>query len=440
MTYHPDLLARPVPRYTSYPTAAEFTDHVGAEDQPRALGRVRGDEPLSLYLHVPFCEKICFYCGCNTGAANRSARLERYVAALHAEIELVAARLGGRGRVIRVAFGGGSPNALSPEQLEGLHSHILDALGGDHAAWSIEIDPRSLDEAFLDAVARIGFERASLGVQTFDPAIQEAIGRIQPLESIAAATQGLRKAGITSLNFDLMYGLPRQDAANFGATLDVAVDMRPDRLAVFGYAHVPQIIPRQRKIDDSALPGTEARFAMAQQAQRRLVDAGYATVGFDHFALPEDPLGRAAAAGRVRRNFQGYTDDPCNVSIGLGASAISRLPGLLVQNDKNGGRYGLKVGNGLFAAERGVLLTPLERIRGHAIEKLLCNGACDIRPLHDRQRIKAAVQPFVERGLASCKDGIIGIDPDKGWPYARAIAALFDPWRQDSKGRFSNAV
>ncbi|MCJ8191284.1 oxygen-independent coproporphyrinogen III oxidase [Sphingomicrobium aestuariivivum] len=439
MPYHADLLATPVPRYTSYPTAAEFHDGIGPDDQARALGRVREHAPVSLYVHIPFCEKICFYCGCNTGAAGKAARLERYMAALHAEIDMVAAKLEGRGRVVRVALGGGSPNALTAAQLDALAARLTDAFGGDHASWSIEIDPRSLTPDFAEAMARIGFERASLGVQSFDPAIQAAIGRVQPEEMIAAATMTLREAGVTSLNFDLMYGLPGQDAALLADNLERAVALSPDRLAVFGYAHVPHIVPRQKVIDARALPGAPERFAQADIARMQLVEAGYRAIGFDHFARPHDPLAKAADLGRVRRNFQGYTDDPCETLIGLGASSISRLPGLLVQTEKNSGRYALRASNGLLSGNRGIALEPLDVLRGRVIERLLCNGSTRLDLLPDRARIAERLQPFLERGLARLDDGRLQI-LEEGWPYARAMAARLDPWREQSQRQFSSAV
>lgn len=439
MTYHPDLLARAVPRYTSYPTAAEFHDGVGAAEQAAGLSHVGADEPVSLYVHIPYCHQICHYCGCNTGAANRSQRLATYLDKLAAEIELVARHLGGRGRVVRVAFGGGSPNAISAAQFTRLGHRLIDTLGGDRATWSVEIDPRSFDAAFADAMAGLGVTRASLGVQTFDPAIQQAIGRTQPLEVIERSVRLLRNAGVESLNFDLMYGLPGQDPALLDASIDRALELAPDRLAIFGYAHVPHLIPRQRRIDGSALPGAELRFSMAQRARDRLLAEGWIAIGFDHFARPGDPLAEAAAAHRIRRNFQGYGDDPCDVMIGLGASAVSRFAGALVQNEKNSGRYGTRIASGLLAATRGIRLDALERVRARAIERLLCDGETTLATLPDHAIIRERLLPFADRGLCHFIDDHVRIDTD-AWPYARAMAALFDPWRQVAQREFSSAV
>lgn len=439
MTYHADLLATPAPRYTSYPTAAEFYDEIGAGAQREGLAAVGPDEPISLYLHIPYCEKICFYCGCNTGAANRKARLANYLTRLEQEVEWVARQLNGRGRVVRVAFGGGSPNAISPEQFVRLAHRIVDALGGDRATWSTELDPRGFDKRFADAIATVGISRASFGVQTFDPVIQRAIGRIQSPQEIAAGVELLRGAGVESLNFDLMYGLPGQTNEKLSATFEEAVAMGPDRLAVFGYAHVPQMIPRQRQIDASALPDARKRFEQAQLARRFFCDQGYAAIGFDHFARAEDPMAVAAQAGRMRRNFQGYTDDPCSTLIGLGASSISRFRNAMVQNEKNAGRYSLRVGNSVPPGTRGVSLTALDRVRGAVIERWLCDGRANLALLPDGQEIVSAMRPFEDRGLLEFDGDHASLSAD-GWPYARVIAALFDSYRQSGQGSFSSAV
>ena len=437
-TYHPELLATPVPRYTSYPTAAEFTEAVGRDDMARALADVRSDEPLSLYVHIPYCHEICWYCGCNTGAANKAGRLMAYLEALHAEIDVVSGWLAGHGRVQRIAFGGGSPNAIAPEQFADLLAKLRNAFAASDALLSIELDPRSLSGPWFDAIKASGIERASLGVQTLEPAVQAAIGRIQPLDLIRTATTELRRAGVRSLNFDLMYGLPGQGLAELESTLQAAVRMRPDRIALFGYAHVPHMIPRQRRIDDTALPGAELRFRQAEFGHDLLVAAGYRQVGFDHFALPGDPLAVAASKGRLRRNFQGFTDDQADVLVGLGASAISQFPGLLVQNDKNAGRYRIKASSGLLSAERGVVRNVIDRQRGQVIEQLLCNGVATVPWLVDAGLIET-LQPFIAHGFVQIDGNTIEMSRD-AWPYARVIASLFDTFRQPAARRFSSAI
>ena len=287
-TYHPDLLATPVPRYTSFPTAAEFGPAVGSAEMDAALRETSGD--VSLYLHIPFCEKICWYCGCNTGVANRRQRLASYIEALHREIALAGARLDGRVAVRRIAFGGGSPNAIAPTDFVRLIDSLTLHVSLADPVWSIELDPRTLAPGWGAVLAAVGVTRASMGVQTFSQALQQAIGRVQPEADIQRGTDLLRSAGITSLNFDLMYGLPGQTMADLEDTLATTVRMGADRIALFGYAHVPHMIPRQQKIDAQNLPDQAARFAMAAMGHAYLTGAGYVPVGFDHFARPDDPM------------------------------------------------------------------------------------------------------------------------------------------------------
>ena len=437
--YFPDLLATPVPRYTSFPTAAEFGDAVGPADMSAALGAIGPNEAVSLYLHVPYCEQVCWYCGCNTGAANRTARVAAYVQRLCEEITLVADALGGRGRIGRIAWGGGSPNALAPEQFDAVMQRLQQDLGYADAPISIELDPRGFDEHWAAEIACRRVERVSLGVQTFAPHVQAAIGRVQPLEDIERVVGLLRNAGVKSINFDLMYGLPGQTLDDLDTTLTQALALAPERLAVFGYAHVPHLLPRQRQIDASALPDAAQRFRFAEHAQARLIAAGYQSIGFDHFALPSDEIAMAARAGRLRRNFQGFTEDPADVLIGLGASAISSFPGWLLQNEKNAGRYHLKIGNGAFATARGLRRTPLDQLRGQAIERILCAGSTNLDGLPDLADIRARLAAFEERDLIGWTGSRLTLLPD-ALPYARAIAATLDPYRQTSVARFSNAV
>ena len=438
-TYHPDLLARAVPRYTSYPTAAEFGDDVTALDMAAALDRVGPNEPVSLYLHIPYCREICWYCGCNTGAANRSARLSAYLERLGEEISLVGGRLGGRGRVRRIAFGGGSPNAIAPAAFARLVEQVRAAFCCDHPVLSVEVDPRGFDEDWAAVLADTGASRVSLGVQTFDPAIQAAIGRVQPEDDIRRTVALLRGARVASINFDLMYGLPAQTDASLRATLDTALAMKPDRLAVFGYAHVPQLIPRQRRIDATALPDAAARFRQAALAHEVLTRAGHAAIGFDHFARPGDALARAAAHGTLRRNFQGFTEDPATTLIGLGASAISEFSDRLLQNEKNTGRYHLAIGAGRFATARGRRRTGEDMVRGRAIETILTQGQADLSDMLGLGCARARLLPFEARGLVAWRGARLVL-ADEARPYARTIAATLDAYRDHGPARFSSAV
>ncbi|UYY77296.1 oxygen-independent coproporphyrinogen III oxidase [Sphingomonas sp. R1] len=438
-TYHPDLLATPVPRYTSYPTAAEFSDGVGAVELGTALDRVEPDTELSLYLHIPFCREICWYCGCNTGAANRAARLDAYLSRLSDEIELIARRLGGRGRVGRIAFGGGSPNAIAAPAFTRLVTQARQAFAAADPVLSVEIDPRGFDDRWAAALGAAGVSRVSLGVQSFDPVLQAAIGRVQPRADIAAAVALLRQAGIASINFDLMYGLPGQTAQALAASIDESIALGADRLAVFGYAHVPHLIPRQRRIDGAALPGAEARFEQAGLAHARLVDAGYAAIGFDHFARPGDAIAVAAREARLRRNFQGFTEDEAEVLIGLGASAISAFPGLLVQNEKNAGRWHMAISSGRLAGARGVCRSAEDQWRAAAIEELLCQGRADLGGIRGRGAIALRLARFAALGLVRWEGSVLLLAPD-ALPYARVIASALDGYRGAAAARFSSAV
>ncbi|MHA6720094.1 oxygen-independent coproporphyrinogen III oxidase [Sphingomonas sp. RS6] len=438
-TYHPDLLATPVPRYTSYPTAAEFGDSMGSDDMAAALDAIEPGTPASLYLHIPFCKEICWYCGCNTGAANRSARLQAYLDRLGEEVELVAARLGGRAAVGRIAFGGGSPNAISPEAFRALAGQVRAAFGAEAPVLSLEVDPRGFDRGWADAIREAGVRRVSLGVQTFDPAIQAAIGRVQPADTIAEVVMLLRDAGVDSINFDLMYGLPGQDIERLGDSIEASVALGVDRLAVFGYAHVPHLIARQRRIDAGALPDAAARFDQAVHARAVLVAAGYQPVGFDHFARPDDAIAVAARDGQLRRNFQGFTEDPAEVLIGIGATAISQFPDRLLQNEKNSGRWHMAISADRFAASRGIHRDAEDRRRAEAIEALLCRDAADLAGLSDPAAIVAQLAPFEARGLLHRQGTRITL-ADDAWPYARTIASALDRYRTPAATRFSSAV
>ncbi len=444
-TYHPDLLARAVPRYTSYPTAAEFHDGVGAGAQAAALAAVAPGTPVSLYVHIPYCHEICWYCGCNTGAIGRPDRLTHYLDALTQEIDAVAARL--RGEVVAIHFGGGSPNALPPGDFIALSQH-LQARFECVAQLEIaaELDPRTLDRDYAAGLAAAGVTRASLGVQTFAEDVQRGINRIQPYAMVAQAVADLRGAGIAAINFDLLYGLPGQSARDVAQTIAATLALAPDRVAMFGYAHMPRLLPRQRMIDQAALPDIPARFAQSVLAAQLLTDAGYVAIGFDHFATPTDGLAIAAAKGKLRRNFQGFTDERADAIIGLGASAISHYDGLLVQNEKHVGRYRLRAGSTGLAGARGVLRTDADRLRATVIERLMCDGGVDMAALAraaggtpaELADALPALQALAARGLIRLSGWRIAILPE-GRAYARLVASAFDTYRPSSAGRFSLA-
>lgn len=426
-TYHPDLLAKPVPRYTSYPTAMEFDEAVGAADYGRALDAVEAATPVSLYVHIPFCESICWYCGCNTGAAGRKQRLADYLTALRAEIAIVAKRLGGRGRIQRIAFGGGSPNAIAPVEFVRLLDRILTVFDAHRPEVSIELDPRGFSAEWALVLAAAHVTRVSLGVQTFAPHIQQAIGRIQPLSHIERVVTGLRLRDIDAINFDLMYGLPGQTLADLDDTIDETIRLAPTRISLFGYAHLPDMIPRQRQIDASNLPDHKLRFEQAWRGYERFTDAGYVAVGFDHFALPADPLAAAAREGRVSRNFQGFTEDDSPVLIGIGASAISRFPDLIVQNEKRAGVYRDLIANGQLTAVRGAAIDADDRARGRIIKELLCQGTACLEP-EWLESARSVLADFERRHILRWDDDRLVVEDD-GLPYARLVAAQFDRHR-----------
>jgi oxygen-independent coproporphyrinogen-3 oxidase len=419
--FYPDLAALPVPRYTSYPTAAQFTESVGAAEQGKALAGIRPGTPVSLYLHIPFCRQICWYCGCNTGIASPD-RLRRYVKALGHEIDTVSGQMAGH--VQSIQFGGGSPNALDAATLAGIIDRLRHSFDvANHADIGVELDPRAVTPDLAPILAAAGVNRISLGVQTFAPHVQAKINRIQPFETIAATVRDFRTAGIEGINFDLMYGLPGQSVLDVTETIEKALQLAPARVAMFGYAHMPRAIARQRMIADADLPSAAARFAMAAAANRLFVQAGYVAIGFDHFAQAHDELAVAARTGQLARNFQGYACHPGEALVGLGSTAISQFADVIVQNEKHLGTWEARVNAGQLAGARGVAVSADDRARGAVIEQLLCRGAADVPPA--LAGAVSGLAPYAARGLVAVEGARVALQ-DAGWPYARLIAAAFD--------------
>ncbi len=376
-------------RYTSYPSALHFDASVTGGDLAAKCSEVGLYTPISLYVHVPFCRQLCWYCGCAMRVENYYSRALDYVDALIGKIAMHAGNLKGRGRPVSVHFGGGTPNYLLGDDIARILSAIEAQLGlTDSAQLSIELDPRILRPQDIAQFAALGFSRFSLGVQDFDPAVQAAINRLQHFELVEACVTEFRAAGVEDLSFDILYGLPSQTIASFGDTLGKVAALAPDRVAVFGYAHLPAAFPRQRMIEERDLPGAMMRADMAVLADRRLRGAGYRRVGFDHYARPGNGLARAAESGRVKRNFQGFSDDPSPAILGVGASAISFVDGLYGQNDINIGSYVERVKRGESPIVRGLVRTRREEIVAAAIAELLCGFAawrrmsarCFVRP------------------------------------------------------------
>jgi oxygen-independent coproporphyrinogen III oxidase len=440
--------ARAVPRYTSYPTAPHFSAHFPESVYRDWLARLDPDEPLSLYLHVPFCRQMCWYCGCNMKLAARYAPVAAYVEDLIAEIDLVAAALPSRMRVAQLHFGGGTPTALESDDLAAVMARIAERFRiSPDTEKAIESDPRTLSDAMIERIGALGFTRASFGVQEFDPKVQAAINRIQPPEMVAHATHALRAAGVRGINFDLIYGLPHQTTASLCRTIEQCVALRPDRIALFGYAHVPWVAANQRMIPVDTLPSAEERSAQAEAAAARLVTAGYVRVGIDHFALPADALAVAAGNGTLRRNFQGYTADPARSLIGVGATAIGQTPGGYVQNIAESGAWSRAVKAGRLPVARGHEMTRQDRLRAHVIEQIMCNGRVNLTEAGRTFGCpdlwwageRPALAALEQDGLVSCRKGIVTLKAD-GWTFARVVAAVFDTYLDSTAARHSVAV
>jgi len=437
-----------VPRYTSYPTAPHFSTHFASANYRNWLAALDPMEPISLYLHVPFCKQMCWYCGCNMKLAARYSPVATYVQHLLAEIELIAAALPGRIAVAHLHFGGGTPTVLEPEDLAAIMARLATRFELlPDAEIAIESDPRTLTDAMISQIGQLGFNRASFGVQEFDPQVQTAINRIQPPEMVERATRGLRAAGVPNINFDLIYGLPRQTTAALCRTVEQCVAMKPDRVALFGYAHVPWVAKNQRLIDDATLPGATERAEQARAAAAVLVESGYIRIGIDHFARPDDSLAIAAAAGRLHRNFQGYTSDTAETLIGIGATAIGRTPQGYVQNASETGAWSRAVSSGKLPVARGHALTGQDLLRARVIERIMCDGSVDLAAAGQMlgfsddwytEEIPELLQMQEDR-LLRYAEGRLALAADAA-PLARVVASVFDTYLRDSTARHSVAV
>jgi len=440
------MLERAVPRYTSYPTAPNFSEAVNENVYRSWLAGLTPDVALSLYLHVPFCRELCHYCGCHTKATLRDEPIEAYAQRLVEEIALVASFTGQR-KVTHIHWGGGTPSILDADLLKFItdeldHRFDLSAIR-EHA---IELDPRYVTRPLVQALREIGVNRASLGVQDFSAHVQQAAGRIQPFDTVKSAVDILNDCGIDRINIDLMYGLPKQTVADVQRTATLAHELNPQRVAVFGYAHVPWFRPQQRLIEQNDLPSSPERLAQAEAAHETLVQFGYQPIGLDHYAKPDDQL--LAKSGRLQRNFQGYTDDDADALVGLGASAISRLPQGFAQNAPAVGNYSRTVTEGKLATVKGIVLSNDDRLRGHIIERLMCDMAVDLGAIAvefnfdvatDFSEELESLEPFQENGSVLIEGRRIRIT-EKGRPYMRLVASVFDTYLAGAKSRHSVAV
>ena len=459
--FNADLLRRydrPGPRYTSYPTAPQFSASFGEAELREAAQTSNGDpipRRLSLYVHVPFCLSPCFYCGCNRIITRDLSRADTYLARLYREIALTAALFDRDREVIQLHFGGGTPNFFSPVQLREVvdtlrrQFHFSDSPERDI---SIELDPRSMSPEDVVELAAIGFNRASLGVQDFDPLVQTAVNRIQSVEQTLAIIDACRASGFRSVNVDLIYGLPKQNMEGFARTLDTVIQVRPDRIAVYGYAHLPDMFKAQRQIDAADLPTPEAKLGLLQLAIEKLTAAGYGYIGMDHFALPDDELALAQARGGLHRNFMGYTTHADSDLIGLGVSAISHIGDSFSQNPRDLVSWQGAIDDGRLPVFRGMRLSEDDQLRADLIQRLMCQGEVPIAALERRYAIDFDVYfaDAMQRLLPLVADGLVRIEPGRikvtsqGRLLLRNIAMCFDRYLDQSvtvtAPRFSRAI
>ncbi|MER8465717.1 oxygen-independent coproporphyrinogen III oxidase [Mesorhizobium sp. M1396] len=441
-------LGENVPRYTSYPTAPHFHAGVDAVVYRGWLEALEGGDEISLYLHIPYCDRLCWFCACHTKQTRHYEPVAAYLRSLYAEIATVGGLVTGKGRVRAVHFGGGSPTMLEPEDIVALGTVLRNSFAFlPGAKISVEIEPNDMDDARLDALAEIGTTRASLGVQDFDPKVQKAINREQSFLQTKAVVDGVRSRGVESVNLDLLYGLPHQTRESVSSTVAQALTLEPDRIALFGYAHVPWFKKHQTMIDEAWLPGPEERFAQSQLAAYAILDRGYEAIGLDHFAKPGDALAVAARAGALHRNFQGYTEDRCETLIGLGPSSISQFRQGYAQNMPSTSEYRRMVDDGGLAAVRGIALSDDDRVRGWIIERLMCDFAFSAIDLVERfgeagQRLllQSSSMALHDPVRLLELDGDRFVVPAESRPFVRSIAARFDKYFETGTARHSAAV
>lgn len=457
----PELIRRydvPGPRYTSYPTALQFEPGFGAAAHVAALreaGERRADRPLSAYVHIPFCTSPCFFCGCTKVITRQRAAAEAYRSRLEREIPMQARALGRRRTIAQLHFGGGTPTFLEPAQLARVFAALDRAFGLTAAAdreYSIEIDPRSVSNQDLAALAALGINRVSLGVQDFDEPVQRAVNRLQPAADTLARIDAARCAGMRSIAIDLIYGLPLQTPESFGRTLDQVIEAAPDRIATYSYAHLPQRFKPQRRIRSDDLPGADAKLSLLKLSIERLSAAGYVYIGMDHFARPQDELAQALRQGTLQRNFQGYSTRGGLDLIGLGMSAISHLGDSYSQNARTLPDYDGAIDAGRLPVDRGLQMDADDRLRHDIIMQIMCSGRVEFGEIEARYGI-AFGDTFAEalRQLAPMQaDGLVSIDDHRlrvnpqGRYLLRALAMPFDAYLHAAAGhrpsRYSRVV
>lgn len=430
-----------VPRYTSYPPASQFANDVTPARHSGWLSQIPAGARVSIYLHVPFCKRLCWFCACRTQGCRSDATLTAYVDALIQEIATLRAALPQGVVAGRIHWGGGTPTLLPPAEITRVANALKDAFPyGDDAEISVEVDPNEIDEARMDALAAMGMNRASIGVQDFDPVIQKIIGREQTFDVTRDVIEGLRVRGITSLHTDILYGLPRQTRAGIAASVQMLMALSPDRVALYGYAHVPWMAKRQALIPSEELPRPEDRLRLFETAREGLLWDGYTALGIDHFARPDDSLTKAAQTGRLRRNFQGYSDDTCDVLLGLGASAVSRFPQGYVQNAPGTATYQAAIKDGTLATTRGHTFTKDDVLRARMIEMLMCDFHIDVARLQAEglgpmSEITALLDRIVAQFAGQVTFTSSGIEiPKRARLLTRVIARHLDVYESQTEG------
>lgn len=442
--------SKPGPRYTSYPAATSFTEEVGPGDYASLLRNVDCSKPVSLYFHIPFCRNICYFCACSVIYTRNKEKAEPYIGALIQEMDLVTSHLRGRPSVEQLHWGGGTPSFLSQEQMNRLMAQIYRRFDFvQDAEISIELDPRETSSDQIAMLADLGFNRASFGVQDFDASVQAAVNRIQPLAMTQTAYETARKCGFRSVNFDLIYGLPLQTVSSFDRTLEQVIDLKPDRVSLFNFAYVPWLKKHQGRINADDLPSTETRLAILSGAVDRLQASGYAYIGMDHFALPDDELSRAQKDGSLRRNFQGYSTRGGSELIGFGATSIGEFTDGYAQNTKSLVEYYRSLSNGTLPTERGLILTHDDRVRKAVIRQLITGmelrfqdieHACDIDFKEYFARELEDLKPFEESGMLTLTGNSIRVEP-LGRFVIRNICMVFDAHLGvQTEGRYSKTV
>lgn len=431
---------RPVPRYTSFPTAAHFDHEIPQSYYAYLLSSLKQSQAISLYVHIPFCRYLCHYCGCHTRAVNDIGPVQAYLLHLHREIRMAGEALTCKPHVSSVHFGGGTPNILGAEDLKSLIEKLAEHFEIDrNTEIDMEMDPRLLNREKIKDLSSVGISRISLGVQDFNPDVQKAVNRIQPFEKVQEDVLALREFGIRSINFDMMIGLPLQTQENIRLNAERAISLLPDRLAVFAYAHVPWMKKHQKLLEKYPMPQAPERFGMSRTMSSYFERAGYVPIGIDHFAHEGDALSKAKATRNLHRNFQGYTSDPSDTIIGFGMSSISSFNGAYVQNTTDSKEYRESLLDNIFPVKRGRILTEEDIQRRAIIEQMMCYFEVGLKEIEDLDCDVSRLKELEKDEIVFANNGKLVVT-ESGKPFTRIVAACFDPYYKLEEGRHARAV